>query len=197
MSRYLGPCLLMVAGLSLAWNTASWAGEGSSDKSKEGGWVSLFNGKDLTGWETSLGVPAGEKDPIGRNRDPKQVFTILQLHGEPTIRISGEVPGGLSTLNEYGDYHLELEFKWGEKRYAPRADLPRDSGLLYHGVNGFNERSGWLESVEFGILEGGETGDFWSVPGSHGVRVLVDVEGVDIPTEKRRYPDEPIHHRRG
>src|SRR5262249_8972219 len=148
MSRYLGPCLLMVAGLSLAWNTDSCADGSTSDKSKEGGWVSLFNGKDLTGWETSLGVPTGEKEPIGRNRDPKQVFTIVQLDGEPAVRISGEVLGGLATLKEYGDYHLELEFKWGEKRYAPRANLPRDSGLLYHGVNGYNRATGWLESLE-------------------------------------------------
>jgi hypothetical protein len=172
-------------------------GEATADDGGDAGWQSLFNGKDLIGWETSLGVPSGEKKPIGRNRDPNRVFQVVQMDGEPAIRISGEVLGGLATLKEYGDYHLALEFKWGEKRFPPRADLPRDSGLLYHGVNGYNERSGWLESLEFGILEGGETGDFWSVPGPHGVRVLVDVEGVDIRAEKRRYPDEPIQHRRG
>lgn len=197
MSRILGPFLLMAAGLSSAWGEAGLADEGTSDKSKEGGWVSLFNGKDLTGWETCLGVPTGEKEPIGRNRDPKQVFTVVQVDGEPAIRISGESLGGLATLKEFGDYHLELEFKWGEKCFAPRADLPRDSGLLYHGVNGYNRASGWLESLEFGILEGGETGDFWSVPGEHGVRVLVDVEGDDIPAGKRRYPEESIKHRPG
>src|SRR5262245_50743277 len=105
--------------------------------------------------------------------------------------------GGLATQREFGNYHLELEFKWGEKRFAPRAELPRDSGLLYHGVNGYNAGSGWIESLEFGILEGGETGDFWSVPGRHGIRVLVDVEGDDIPEEQRRYPDESIKFRPG
>jgi hypothetical protein len=169
----------------------------AADNSGDTDLRSLFNGKDLTGWETSLGVPSGGKQPIGRNRDSKRVFQVVQMDGEAAIRISGEILGGLATLKEYGDYHLELEFKWGDKRFAPRANLPRDSGLLYHCVNGYNERSGWLEALEFGILEGGETGDFWSVPGRHGVRVIVDVEGVDIPAEKRRYPDEPIHHRRG
>jgi hypothetical protein len=162
-----------------------------------GDWISLFNGKDLTGWETCLGAPVGEKEPIGRNKDPLKVFQMVQMDGEPAIRISGEVLGGLATLQEYGDYHLELEFKWGERRFPPRADAPRDSGLLYHCVNGYNPGTGWLESLEFGILEGGETGDFWSVPGSHGVRVLVDVEGEDIPKEKRRYPEEPIKYRPG
>jgi hypothetical protein len=113
------------------------------------------------------------------------------------IRISGDGLGGLATLAEYGNYHLELEFKWGEKRFPPRADAPRDSGLLYHCVGGYNAGTGWLESSEFGILEGGETGDFWSVPGAHGVRVRVDVEGEDIPPPKRRYPDEPIRFKPG
>jgi hypothetical protein len=55
-----------------------------------------------------------------------------------------------------------------------------------------------LESLEFGILEGGETGDFWSVPGASGEeRVLVDVEGEDIPPELRRYPSESIRYRPG
>jgi hypothetical protein len=181
----------------LACGAVGQADDGASHRAKDGAWLSLFNGKDLTGWETSLGVPSGEKEPIGRNRDPKRVFQVVQMDGEPALRISGEILGGLATLKEYGDYHLELEFKWGEKRFPPRADLPRDSGLLYHGVNGYNSGSGWLESLEFGILEGGETGDFWSVPGSHGVRVLVDVEGEDIPPAKRRYPDESIKHRPG
>jgi len=195
MLRPLRPFFLIAAGLVLAWDAVSQADDGASHRAKDGAWLSLFNGKDLTGWETSLGVPSGEKEPIGRNRDPKRVFQVVQMDGESAIRISGEILGGLASLEEYGDYHLELEFKWGEKRFPPRADLPRDSGLLYHGVNGYNPGSGWLESLEFGILEGGETGDFWSVPGSHGMRVLVDVEGEDIPPAKRRYPEESIKHR--
>jgi hypothetical protein len=162
------------------------------------GCVPLFNGRDLTGWETCLAVPPGGTEPIGRGRDPLGVFQVVTVDGEPAIRISGEVLGGLATLDEYGDYHLELEFKWGERRFAPRADLPRDSGLLYHGGNGYNPATGWLESLEFGILEGGETGDFWSVPGASGEeRILVDVEGEDIPPGRRRYPNESIKYRPG
>src|SRR5687768_11665649 len=29
-------------------------------------WTPLFNGKDLSGWETSLGMPPGGREPIGR-----------------------------------------------------------------------------------------------------------------------------------
>jgi len=113
----------------------------------EDGWVSLFNGRDLAGWETCLGVPPGGAEPIGRGRDHLKVFQVVLMDGEPSIRISGEVLGGLATLAEYGNYHLELEFKWGERRFAPRADLPRDSGLLYHGANGYHPTTGWLEAA--------------------------------------------------
>jgi hypothetical protein len=160
-------------------------------------WVPLFNGKDLSGWETSLGVPVGGKDPVGVGRDPDGVFSVVRVDGGPAIRISGDGLGGLTTLKEYGNYHLRLEFKWGEKRFPPRQNEPRDSGLLYHGADHYNPSTGWAESVEFGILEGGETGDFWSVPGAHGERLVADVEGEDIPPEGRRYPNEPIKYRPG
>ena len=107
--------------------------------------VSLFNGRDLAGWESCLGVPPGDAEPLGRGRDPLGVFRVVTVDGEPAIRISGEVLGGLVTLGEYGNYHLELEFKWGERRFAPargpaagqRPTLPRGQRLRpRHGLAG-------------------------------------------------------------
>src|SRR5207245_11670544 len=92
-------------------------------------WTALFNGRDLTGWETWLGISdpsvAGldlPKDPSGRylapvglNTDPKHVFTVVDVDGGPTIRISGEIFGALTGQAEYDDFHLRAEFKWGQK----------------------------------------------------------------------------------
>jgi hypothetical protein len=167
-----------------------------AEQTEDAEWIELFNGKDFAGWETSLGVPTDGSEPIGVGRDSNGVFRVVQEDGGPAIRISGETIGGLTTLKEFDNYHLQLEFKWGERRYASRAELPRDSGLLYHGVNGYGP-AGWIESLEFGILEEGETGDFWSVPGQHGPRVMVDIEGEDIPKDQRRYDDQPIKFRPG
>ncbi|MGQ0637473.1 MAG: 3-keto-disaccharide hydrolase [Planctomycetaceae bacterium] len=149
------------------------------------GWIELFNGKDLEGWEPLVSVPT------------PGLFTVVVEDGAPVIRISGEMVAGLATRREFENYHLELEFKWGPGRFGPRAQVPSDSGLLYHGCDNHNPGSGWLESVEFGILEGGETGDFWSVPGQYGQRVTVDVEAESIPVEKRRYDNEPLKYRAG
>jgi hypothetical protein len=173
MSRLLALSVLLTAGPALAADD----------------WRPLFGGTDLTGWEAALGGPAG--------RDPKSVFSVAEVDGKPAIRISGEGLGGLATHQAFENYHLQLQFKWGERRFPPRENEPRDSGLLYHGAEHFNPGTGWIESVEFGILEGGETGDFWSVPGARGERIVVDVEGDDIPANQRRYPNEPIRYRPG
>ncbi len=152
----------------------------------EPAWTSIFPGANFTGWTRYL---RDQKPDV----DPKGVYRIVQENGESLLRISGEVAGGITTNAEYENYHLQVEFKWGEARYGYRANLPRDSGILYHGKGEPNRDSAWLESIEFGILEGGETGDYYSVPGPLAGRmpykriIVMDVEGEDIPLSKRRY----------
>ncbi len=138
--------------------------------------TSLFNGKDLTGWYTFQRPPEPSSlveglqklngkyvEPIGLDKDPLQVFTVVEEDGEPAIRISGEVFGVLITNDEYENYHLSLEFKWGEKKYPPREDRKRDSGILYHSVGKEGARGGaWMRSVECQVQEG-DVGDLWCV----------------------------------
>src|SRR6478609_8230843 len=101
-------------------------------------WRSLFNGKDLTGWDTYIG-PSYDKaqdkfigDPQGLNNDPNRIFSIVKEDGRSAIRISGEHFGGVSTREEFKNYHLRLEFKWGTLKWKPKDDKKRDSGILYH-----------------------------------------------------------------
>jgi hypothetical protein len=112
--------------------------------------VQLFNGKDLTNFYTFL------KD-AGKNSDPKKVFAVE----DGAIHVSGEVFGYLGTVKEYENYHLTVEFKWGEKTYAPRKDLARDSGVLLHAVG--DDRV-WPQCIEYQLIEGG-TGDVILVGG--------------------------------
>ncbi len=153
------------------------------------GWKALFNGKDLAGWETwlsrpnksvqGLDLPRDDKGeycrPVGVNVDPKAVYTVVTVDGAPAIRISGEIFGALTSLAEYGDFHLRLSFKWGDKRWPPRETEARDSGLLYHstGPHGRGGMGTWMESLEFQIQEH-DTGDFWSVGGRATAEVQVD-----------------------
>ncbi|MGI4845913.1 MAG: 3-keto-disaccharide hydrolase [Janthinobacterium lividum] len=133
----------------------------------EAGWTPLFNGRDLSGWTTwismqptapNMKVPTSSR---GLNQDPRKVFSVV----DGMLRVSGEEWGAVSTVGEYEHFHLKLEFKWGSKKWAPRLDLPRDSGLLYYAVGPEGAESGhWMRSHEAQIQEG-DTGDYHSLDG--------------------------------
>lgn len=132
---------------------------------KKGDWISLFNGKDLSGWNTYLevaldssGTPLGTT-PLGYNNDPQKIFSVVRR--EKMIRISGQTWGAVSTKGEFENYHLQLRFKWGKARWAEKKDAPMDSGLLYHSI-GEPMYSGWLTAHEFQIEEN-HSGDYWSI----------------------------------
>lgn len=133
--------------------------------------ISLFNGRDLTGWDTYIGPEYDSLTntwgniPTGLNQDPHQVFSVTDVDGEPALRISGARFGGISTLQEFENYHLRLEFKWGKEKHAPKRNDKRDSGLLYHAVGAHGADYGfWMRSQEFQIQEG-DCGDYWGVAG--------------------------------
>jgi hypothetical protein len=111
--------------------------------------LKLFNGKNLDGWYIFL---KGK----GRDNDPNKVFTVQK----GLIRISGEEFGCITTHEEFENYTITVEFKWGDITFAPRADKARDSGLLLHSVGEDGGSAGiWMHSIECQIIEGG-TGDF-------------------------------------
>jgi hypothetical protein len=166
-------------------------------------WTPIFNGRDLTAWETFLGKPhklvevPGQPrndqreylNAIGVNSDPKSVFSIVQMDGGPVIRISGEIYGALTTRAEYENYHLRFDFKWGEKKWPPREQALRDSGCCYHAVGPHGASYGfWMQSFEFQIQEG-DCGDFYSLAG-----VIVDAEGDPV---KPGDPKTDLTYRKG
>lgn len=161
---FLPICLCLVSLSSLQAQSA-----------QNGKWQSLFNGKNLTGWETYLDKPytkdnqADKTSPIGLNNDPNHVFSVVNVDGKPALRISGETFGGINTLADFENYHLRMEFKWGTQKWPPKLDKPRDSGLLYHSVGPHGTPMLWMESFELQIQEG-DCGDYWGV-----MNVLTDI----------------------
>jgi hypothetical protein len=135
-------------------------------------WISLFNGKNLDGWDTYLGRETDDngKDltgvPVGFNTDPKHVFTVVKEDGKPAIRISGETWGALITKQEFENYHLRLQFKWGKVLWGQKKKANiRGSGVLYHSVGALGADWGfWMRSQEFQVEEA-SCGDFWGCAG--------------------------------
>jgi hypothetical protein len=135
-------------------------------------WQTLFNGNDLTGWDTYLGpaydtVTSGRDTvPTGLNNDPNNVFSVVKLGNEDVLRISGEQFGGISTVEEFDNYHLQLQFRWGDLKWPPRKKAKRDSGLMYAAVGKHGADGGfWMRSHEFQIEEG-NCGDYWACAGA-------------------------------
>jgi hypothetical protein len=142
----------------------------------EHAWKSLLNGKDLSGWATwvSMQPTAGNmKTPTsvrGLNNDPRKVFSVV----DGMLRVSGEEWGAVSTLGDYENFHLKFEFKWGSKKWFPRLNAPRDSGLLYYATGPEGAQSGhWMRSHEFQLQEG-DCADYHSLDG-----VTVDAHVAD------------------
>jgi hypothetical protein len=149
-------------------------------------WQPLFNGKDLAGWETFIAKPEpawevpdlkrDEKgtylEPIGMNRDPLKVFTVETVDGRPAVHISGQGFGTMTTTRSFENFHLRLQFKWGEKRWGKRANAVRDSGLLYFGHGALGAQDGsWPRSIEFQIQEH-DCGDLYAVGAQINVRAI-------------------------
>ncbi|MBD2754635.1 DUF1080 domain-containing protein [Spirosoma sp. BT704] len=150
-------------------------------------WQALFNGKDLSGWETYLDRPYStdktkdKASPLGLNNDPNHVFSVTMVDGLPALRISGETFGGINTLTEFENYHFRLEFKWGTLKWPPKLNQPRDSGLLYHSIGAHGTPMLWMESFEYQIQEG-DCGDYWGV-----MNVLADISARKNDQDKYVY----------
>jgi hypothetical protein len=124
-------------------------------KVRSGDPVLEFNGKDLAGFYTYT-----NKNKLA---DPQQVFTVK----DGVIVISGEDFGAITTKENYKNYHLVTEWRWGPRTFAPRKDKSRDSGILLHCVGEDGAVGGhWMESQECQIIEGG-CGDFIMVAGKN------------------------------
>jgi len=109
--------------------------------------VSIFNGRDLTGYHTYL-------QKIGTT-DPDHLFRVE----DGAVHVIGKVQGYAITDKSYSDYDLKVDFKWGVDKWPPRQNNKRDGGVLYN-IPAAEPDSIWPKSIEFQIQEG-DVGDFW------------------------------------
>ena len=94
------------------------------------------------------------------------------------MKITGKEFGYIVTEKSFDNFHLVVEFKWGEKKYPPRENRVRDNGICYYVVPADRV---WPRSVECQIQEG-DCGDFWLIDS-----VTAIVDGVQQgPTKNTR-----------
>ena len=175
---------LLIYSIILLFSTSSF------DEKEE--WATLLD-KDLSQWRTYLSyrhttdyngsLPTDKTgnliEPIGYDKDVDGMFTMIEEDGEPVLKIAGEIYGCIFTKEEFANYHLKLKVKWGDKKFIPRMEKLKDSGILYHSVgeSGKDYWRSWMLSQEFQIMEG-HMGDYWNIANS----------AIDI----RAYPSEGV-----
>lgn len=153
-----------------------WLGMAAS--ARDNRWQPLFNGKDLTGWDTEMmclpdpawdvpGLKRGTNgvylEALGKNRDPLHVFTVTNLDGQPAIRVSGQGFGVVMTTATFTNIHLRLQVRWGDLKWSKKIGKPFDTGLLYfcHSEAGLADKT-WPRSFEFQICQN-EFGDLYAL----------------------------------
>jgi hypothetical protein len=119
---------------------------GQTPISDETGFVPLFDGKSLNGWMAAKSTGQGNWGDFTVNEAEKAIHVYAGKEQGST-----QVDNCLNTEKEYSHYILKLEYKWGGKRFAPRADWDRDAGLLFH-VHG-DLKKVWPASLEMQIGE--------------------------------------------
>jgi len=141
---------------------------------QDDGFVRLFDGQSFTNWT--------------RFNDPDGVIFKIEDGMLHVLDLPASEPRDfayLATDREYQNYWLRLKYRWGQKRFAPRAFDKRDAGILYHIVG---PDLIWPRSVESQIQEG-DTGDVFLVNGT-GASTTV-VPSVALPERQYLAGGEP------
>ena len=127
--------------------------------------IKFFDGNSLTGvysWIQGSGFD-----------DPQNIFSVQ----DGLLHVSGDGLGALISDQEFRNFRMVLEFKWGEHTYGERAGKAKDAGIFVHsygiegGVNGK-----WMPGIQSQIMDG-SMGDLIVMRGKNeeGVRVPISI----------------------
>lgn len=139
------------------FSASLWTASSFVAQAEEAEAIALFNGKDLAGWHVD--VPAADNgakvEPSFMVRDGKLVSM-------------GKPRGHLITNKIYGDYRLELEYRFAKK--------PGNCGVLVHASRPRALYTMFPASIEV-QMEHGNAGDFWCID-----------ENIEVPKMETRRP---------
>lgn len=133
--------------------------------------ISLFNGKDLSGWH--MDVPELDKNPAGT-----KPFVVRN-----GLLVSLGTPGGhLITDKSFENYQLDMEYRFSAK--------PGNCGVLVHTSKPRRLYGMFPQSIEV-QMQSGDAGDFWcigediTVPDMESRRGPKETWGVDGDKARR------------
>jgi hypothetical protein len=124
--------------------------------------IKPFNGKNLDGFTTWLRKAEREA--------AKDDYSVK----DGMIHIAGKGMGYIATVDAYKNYHLSVDYKWGQRTDGSK--YVRNSGILLHAIGPEgNARGIWMASIEVQLAQGCE-GDLIVIRGK-------DAAGKTIPVD--------------
>lgn len=141
---------------------------------KAADWTALFNGKDLSNFDIAY-----SSKPVD-SRPASSMFEVKDgvVHTYPGQEAGSTQPSAyFQTRGEYSDFVLHVEYKWGDRKFAPRMARLKDAGLIFHIYEGVE--NSWPHGVECQI-EDKDVGDLW-----------LTTSRADVATKSPPPPQEP------
>lgn len=109
----------------------------------ETAFVSLFNGKDFTGWKFILG-PNCRQAPEGCGKDTP--LGVFRVENEKII-CTGKIQGYMYSEKKYLNFDLRFDY-----RFQPPPDWDDDDGVVFYGNSGYflfiNDHRVWPKGIQ-------------------------------------------------
>lgn len=125
------------------------------------------------------GLTAYFSEKNSLSTDKNQVYALGE---DGILRVSGEGFGYLRSDAEFSDFHMVIEYRWGEHTWSRRVDRARDAGVFthIHGEEGAFYGA-FPSGVETQLIEGG-SGNL-NVLGTKEIKASI-VSGMEVIDEK-------------
>jgi len=137
-------------------------------------WTTLFNGRNLDNFRIAYSSRPVDGRPASAMFEVKDGL----VHTYPGQEAGSTQPSAyFQTKDEHADYVLHVEYKWGDKKFAPRMQRVKDAGIVFHGYE--NVENDWPRGIECQI-EDGNVADLWIISAQ-----------ADVATKNATYRPKP------
>jgi hypothetical protein len=129
------------------------------------GWTPLFNGRNLDNFDIAY-----SSKPV----DGRPASAMFEVKNGVVHTYPGQAAGTLQpsayfqTRDARSNYVLHLEYKWGDKKFAPRMARVKDAGIVFHIYE--NASFSWPRGIEAQI-EDSNVADLWIISSRADVTV--------------------------
>lgn len=141
----------------MRWSAVALVLVAAAPAQAEPGWTPLFNGRNLDNFRIAYSSVPTDGRPASAMFEVKDGM----VHTYPGQAAGTPQPSAyFQTRDEYSNYVLHLEYKWGDRKFAPRMARLKDAGIVFHTYQ--DVEHSWPRGIECQI-EDSDVGDLWLI----------------------------------